>query len=95
MVESIHKIQNLLRSKEKLSWEDVSWLEIQAKNYPYFQTLHVWIAKHYLNEEHLLKDHKIQAASTFAVDRNGTIWIGSETAGLKTYNKNNHHRISF
>lgn len=69
MVETLEKIERFISSSEKLTWEEVAWLESMSKKYPYFQTLHIWIAKHYIKEEHLLKNHKIQTASIFAVDR--------------------------
>lgn len=69
MVES-EKLQKLINSSEALSWEDIAWLELKSKQYPYFQSIRVIIAKHYLQENHVLKSHKIHTASTYAIDRN-------------------------
>ena len=69
MVES-EKLLKLINSTEELSWEDIAWLELKSKQYPYFQSIRVIIAKHYLKENHVLKSHKIHTASTYAIDRN-------------------------
>lgn len=70
MVNELDKIKKFLETEEKITWEDIAWLEIQSKQYPFFQSLHLWIAKHYHQEDHILKSNKIQSASTYAVDRN-------------------------
>lgn len=63
------KIVHFLDHPEDITWEDISWLEKLSKEYPYFQTIKVIIARHYIKEDHLLKSHKIHNASTFAVNR--------------------------
>jgi phosphoribosylpyrophosphate synthetase len=69
MVES-EKLYKLINSTEEHTWEDIAWLELKSKQYPYFQSIRVIIAKHYLKENHVLKSHKIHTASTYAIDRN-------------------------
>ncbi len=69
MVEK-EKLETLLLYPNQMTWDDVAWLEKLSQEFPYFQSLRILIAQHYLRENHLLKTHKIHSASAYAVDRN-------------------------
>lgn len=70
MVELKAKLIKWIDSPEALTWEDVLMLENLEKEHPYFQTIKCLIAKHYLDNNHILKTKKINTASTYSLNRN-------------------------
>lgn len=70
MVDLQTKLISWINAPENLTWEDVLMLENLEKEHPYFQTIKTLIAKHYLDNDHILKTKKINSASTYSLNRN-------------------------
>lgn len=69
MVEESKKINHWIQHPSSMSWEDVLWLENLVRRFPFFQSAHTLIAKHYLTEDHILKSKKVNAAATHSLNR--------------------------
>lgn len=69
MVEESKKINHWIQSPNSMTWDDVLWLENLVRRFPFFQSAHALIAKHYLSADHILKTKKVSTAATYSLNR--------------------------
>ena len=70
MVDIYQNIELWMKHPELMTWEDVLKLENLEKEKPYFQSVKFLIAKHYSDNNHILKTKKISSASSYSTNRN-------------------------